>query len=706
MNEISVQKNFFNKILVNWLGLFAFLIPLVFCFYTYDSAQVKITFFYLASCGAFFIWLASLIGCSQSIFTKKNFYTLLPVLIYALYIFCSFIFKPYPFVRLESFTRELFCFALFLVVVFALREEDFKIILKYFFASAWIVFGYGLLQLVNWDFLPWKNFFSNRIFSTLANPNLLGSYALFTAALVFFSYLIKREKSLIILFVLALINLVFSQSKGALFAFALSVFLGTLFFAYFFLDKYKKHKNKVIALSLLLPLFIGGVIFYVGSKRVESFSFRLSTWRSSFDMLKDSALTGTGIGSFELIYPAYKRAEIFYIENNPSVMSQHVENFYLEQLTSLGILGFGLFVWVLYYILKQTLFKLKLLVKTNPKKAYLLCGFSFASLTVYIHSFVDVSIYFASTFFLLTLANGAIFNLSFGPFDKKDSDLKKENILIFKIVFALTILVLLTILCYIQKSFWTEFFLSYNNNLLQLFYCFGFLFITGLILFLFIYLMYKTRKTGVCFGMFFAALFYFIFWQQFISNVNFSRATALAEKGRFEALSYYTKAIKQNPTFYPAWHFRGLLLSNRLALIERVEVEAGDTNKPSNDFKRALRDFTKTKKLAPNAALLDYNIASLYLKYAATRQDLRERQKLYSQAEELFKRALLLDPVYENTYFQLANIELARANKQKALYWLQSYLQGPREVKNLAYLKTHRENKKAREVFENLGGKL
>ncbi|MBQ4493837.1 MAG: hypothetical protein II972_04490, partial [Elusimicrobiaceae bacterium] len=253
-----------------------------------------------------------------------------------------------------------------------------------------------------------------------------------------------------------------------------------------------------------------------------------------------------------------------------------------------------------------------------------------------------------------------------------------------------------------QRIFWYEFFVSHQNTLLQTFYCLGFIIISVASLCLFIYLMYKAKRTGVCFCMLLTALFYFVFWQQFISNVNFSRATALAEQGHFEALAYYTKAIRQNPFEYKLWYFRGVMLYNRFALATKRDIFAGDKKESSDDFKRSLRDFTKVKKLAPNAALLDYNMASLYLKYAATKQNLNEREKLYNQSEELFKRALLLDPVYENTYFQLANIELSRGRKQKAIYFIEDYLKGPKEVLNPDYLKTHRENKKANQVLEQL----
>jgi tetratricopeptide (TPR) repeat protein len=186
-----------------------------------------------------------------------------------------------------------------------------------------------------------------------------------------------------------------------------------------------------------------------------------------------------------------------------------------------------------------------------------------------------------------------------------------------------------------------------------------------------------------------------------MSGVYYSRATILAENKRFEALTFYTKAINANPFSFMPRHFRGLMFSNRFILAEKRDASVGDKQKPSNDFERALRDFNITKKLVPNAALLHYNIGSLYLKYALTKEP-SQREYFYFQAEENFRYALLLDPVNENIYFQLANIELSRGNKDKAVFWIEEYLKGPKEVNNPAFLKFHKENKKANQVLQQL----
>ncbi len=704
MQNVEQKPDFFKKILIHWLGFLCLLVSVCFCFYTHDSAQVKITLFYIGSCGAFILWLSSLIYRGESVLTKKNFYIFLPLIIYFLYIVFSYVCHPYHIARMESFVREILSFLLFLVVCFDFTQKDFKIFLKYFFITAWIVFCYGLLQIFNLDFAFWKNFFGKRVFSTLANPNLLGSFSVFSCVIILVSYLIKPRKNLIILFILALINLAFTQSKGAYVACVGSIILGTIMYIYFFVDKYKNIKNKIIAASLLLCIIAAVGIGYFSAKRMESISFRASTWRSTWDMVQASPWTGTGIGSFEFIYPAYKRPAIFYIEKLHNIESQHAENYYLEQWSVLGFFGFGLFLWVLFYIIKQVFYKVKTQTHSNRKEALFLAGFFVASASIYIHNIVDVSIYFVSTRLFLIIFNGFIFSLAFGPFEKEKKQVREPSKM-FDFFAIFTCLVLARLWIYFWKIFRTDFLIKGDVSSSQIVYCILFLLISVAILYVLIMSVFKSKKIQVCFLTLLASFLFGAFYFQFMSNVCFSRATALAERQNFESLGFYTKTLYYNPFAYMPRQFRALALSNRFSLVEKADPQRGDKKETTNDFKKALEDYNLVEKISPNQALLHYNRGSLYLKYATVLEP-SKREFYYQKAEQDFKRALLLDPVYDNIYYQLANIELSKGQPLKAREWIEKYLKGPEEVENPSYLRQHKENKKATDIFKQLGGTL
>ena len=108
--------------------------------------------------------------------------------------------------------------------------------------------------------------------------------------------------------------------------------------------------------------------------------------------------------------------------------------------------------------------------------------------------------------------------------------------------------------------------------------------------------MLKAKRAVVCFCFILAGILNYLVFSHFMSGVYYSRATILAENKRFEALTFYTKAINANPFSFMPRHFRGLMFSNRFILAEKRDASVGDKQKPSNDFERALRDFNITKK--------------------------------------------------------------------------------------------------------------
>ena len=59
-----------------------------------------------------------------------------------------------------------------------------------------------------------------------------------------------------------------------------------------------------------------------------------------------------------------------------------------------------------------------------------------------------------------------------------------------------------------------------------------------------------------------------------------------------------------------------------------------------------------------------------------------------------------LDPVFDNTYFQLADIAAMHNDFKTANIWLLFYMKGPEDIVNPDYLKRHKENKTAQEYLK------
>lgn len=93
----------------------------------------------------------------------------------------------------------------------------------------------------------------------------------------------------------------------------------------------------------------------IGALREESVGARLFWWRVTLGMIADHPWFGVGVGRFREAYPAYQRA---FFEEHPSermlsgrftaeeVPLESPHNQYLHLLAEQGMLGFGLFAWL------------------------------------------------------------------------------------------------------------------------------------------------------------------------------------------------------------------------------------------------------------------------------------------------------------------------------------------------------------------------
>ena len=218
-------------------------------------------------------------------------------------------------------------------------------------ASSALVSAYGLYQnffgeiSTVWQDVTVFSEISGRVVSTFENPNVLGEFLILvfpvTLALMIS---VKSASQRFAFFCAALLNaacLVFTWSRGAWLGFVIATVL-------FFL---LSGKHFFTAGILLSPLALFGLSF-MGNTSVfrrfttfgdSSTSYRLSIWRGTLDMLKDTWWYGIGIGegAFRKVYPAYALPGI---ETAP-----HSHNLYLQIITEGGIfalLSFILFILV------------------------------------------------------------------------------------------------------------------------------------------------------------------------------------------------------------------------------------------------------------------------------------------------------------------------------------------------------------------------
>lgn len=699
-----------GDLITRWLGLAGILLSAALFLFNQDSAQIKITVFYAAVFGAFAFWLSDIFERRANIFSARNLALLFPFALYFLYTVISFFLHPYILARLGSLIRFLAYSALFVTVIFSFNNKRASKFIKYVLAAAWVVSLYGAVQILDRYLLPgidvfkWTDFFRERIFSTIANPNFLADFCLFSFFAALGTFLSKPSKSLAALMILLVLNIAFTLSKGAWLALAAGLALFGFIYFNFFSEKYKYHRlkyNLIISAVLLIAVLASG-IFTV--KRMQSVNFRLSTWRSAAEMIEAKPVFGMGKGSFRYIYTAYKRPEIFYMEGLHNGETQHAENYLLEQTCELGIVGLGLFLLLLIWQSLAFLNRLKEVASSPQKRndALLLLTCFTAPAVIYIHNLVDVSVYFVSTAYFLTVFNGILFVLNFGPLEESSSREAKEPSRgkIFKALYFIFAAFVLFIICLLAREFYEMSSPALKDKAFYFyFYWFFFIISVGFAAWFFLSRAWRLRRPASLLIFTFAAILSYLSFQPFRSDFYTAAGAGLAGRSNPAAPSYYYKALRLNPFSPSLYQFSGIVFQNRADLSKKNRPYEGDEPEGLfNDYDRALKAYKKSLSLIPNDTMIHYNLGALYhdmAKASARRGNMKEAQKYYNLSEASLKRSLLLDPVYDNAYYQLANIALEHNDYRLAANWVNLYIQGPEEVSNPLYIAKHRNDPKA-----------
>lgn len=693
-----------SRLLSYWLSALCFFISLPLFLNTLDSAQIKITLYYMGAIGALGLWVSKLYIFKENIFTRRNLIKLLPFVLYVGYVVIGYFFLPYIMGRAESLFKFLGICIFFTIIAFEFDKEDINLLFKAIIICAWAVGIYGFIQVIDLyiykgvDLLYWTSAFQKRIFSTIANPNFFGDYCLFSLMVVLARFCYTHYKRYILLATILLTDIFFTESKGAWMALGVSLVIFAGIYLNFFKTKLSQHKKIINISALIFFLACGALAVHFGAKRMQSVNFRLSTWRSTWDMVQATPLTGTGFGSFQVIYQAYKRPDIFYMENLHNAETQHAENFFLEQWATLGILGLGLFLYLVFYQLKGAFKKLK---KLEGEDAFNLFAALMASSAIYLHNLVDVSIYFVSTMYFVALFNGVLFNLAYGKLEKKNIKRADKRPGILALVMCILASSLILFLVLFTGYEFIKIALSDNILLLVLYW--GFLLAAAVgVLWTFGYQIWKYKKAFVAILLTATAFLMFKAFGTLLADHYLGMASSIASsRNPSSAGIVYTQSIVLNPFRTSINQFKASFFVNRFDMRKKFLPLEGD-NEPMNDFERADKYYEKETTLSPNNALVWHNRGLLYRKMAAyaAQKDFYEGEKYYKQAEAYFKRSLHLDPVFDNTYFQLADIAAVHGDFNTARIWLDMYLQGPKDIVNEDYLAQHKNNIKAKQFYK------
>lgn len=719
---------------------------------THSVAEIKNFFFFLNFALAGFIFFAYRLN-SKKFFYKEELRYLWPLLVWAGWYVIACFYSPFKLNSAADFVLMLCAHLLPVIYCCTFEKDAVGFINKFILTAAAVAFAYGLLQAAGLDFMAWKYFFTRRIFSFLGNPNFFADFcvcALFVTAAAWFE---SKEKKYIALFAAGLACLFFTESKGAWLAFGGgAAFFSFALLLFYFPQVSGRKKILTAAAGGLILIAALALVAVFSAKRMQSVNFRLITWRGAVAAAADAPVLGHGSASFASVYPAYRRAQIFYIENMHNNETAHAENEYIEVLVETGLIGLTLFVFVIFYVFALAFKHMRAMPRSGraPPQSWRLLGACAALAAMLIHNFFDISMRLPAFAFLFALFISYILVLC-RPYELPFEMKERKSPFAARGLRFIAVAVMAGLFIFILYGFKTV------GGSFADYYGFGDKFmlvaVWGLFIAVFAGALYiynsvlkNYARPGVYIVMFLGALLTLLAWNHMKTDYYLSLANYYNKHGMYgESLKAYARMINLSP--YRAEFYRSM--GNALMLrgghtpsfnphegdmrgynsfAEKLKMFLFDTDPAGGytekkfaplyhtDYSRAAALMLRAREISVNEAALNQGLGEAYhamakelmrQSFTAASQEEAEEKAYMSlhnikEAQKYLEYSLLLDPVNQSTYFLLADAEYMQGNGRAAEEWLELYLKGPGTVKEEEYLARHRNNRVAIDLLESI----
>jgi tetratricopeptide (TPR) repeat protein/O-antigen ligase len=594
----------------------------------------------------------------------------------------------------------------------------------------------------------WRQAFGDRIFSTFGNPNFFGNFLVIVTPITL-ALLLKRNRDKpvhLLLFSLVtigvsvalwqsalLMRVIHAESWDSTFFIMLLIgfslwaayaysFLGVLFFlvtlcnmatvskgawigysagyvlywilVLTFFTQFQSEKLRrliqraIVAAAIICVLGVG----VYSHRRVDSLRFRICTWVSTWEMAQMHPIWGNGIGSFRILYPAFRRPQIFHIEGKHNTETDHAEDEYWEVLQDEGLIGFGIFLWV---ILTFSLLGVRGLDRftegfsirdpgsgkrktIDDPRAYYMLAFLASFWGMLIHNFMDVSLRFVSSGIFLWLLAGLIATMvvhdplaekdapEAAASDRSDAVAAWQSSLLW-VGRGLTLLLFGALAVVVLQQF--------NNAQSgfpdplgeQLQWLISWMALGGTVG-AFLWLLYRVclsiRWLPAFIPLWLMVYPLYTFWGYFMADVYHNRGIFFSKQGKWqEAIDNYNRVVNLNPNYIMAFYFMGNVYTDRWQ---------------SGDIDRAMEQYRRVWAIAPNYVQSHHQAGLVYLKKGSddrrafdqlrsagrmqeAAQALEQARLDWEQALVFFQKYHDIDPVFEPNYSRVGWVEIQLA---------------------------------------------
>jgi len=635
-----------EKVLAWGLPFFYFLVSIAFYLRTYDSAQIKITLVQILGTIFIGVWMIKLLEEDFLEFVNKNLIIILPLVAFLLSGVFSFSHSYFFYASWNELVKRIIYIFIALIVIKEFdSDQKFSILFKVLFWATFVATFYGIIQYLDAKYFAglekgldpfvWRMAFGTRIFSTFGNPNFFGDFLVVMSPIILAMFFRRRQPIYLFLWFMTAFCVVQTGSKGAWLGFA----VGLVAFAFLLVIFFLRTKKKWLKYVIIGAMIVSMAIAYFGIKenlreRTDSGSFRIFTWISTWEMINTNPWIGTGIGSYYVTYPAFRRPQIFFIEAKHNTESDHPEDEYLEVWYDEGYIGFGIFLWLLGTFLFISFKNLRAFSEQDPLKKYLdirayyQLGILSSLIAQLSHNMVCVSLRFVSSGIFLWLLIGIIGSLCIhNPLSAKTPPPSPNP-----------------------------------KTLLPL----------------------STRRVVQIIIIIAVAFFVKIFYGYFDADMKHNLGIFYSKQGQWDkALASYSTVVKENPSFIMAHYFMGNVYNDRWA---------------AEDGNNAIKKYEDVWKLAPNYVQSRHQAGLIYIKWAEDEKrrveearvkgDTVAMQEHQNKLKELYNKALYelnrykeIDPIFPVNYYRIAYIYLQLGDLKKAEEAYLEHINYPEKLK-------------------------
>jgi len=518
---------------------------------------------------------------------------------------------------------------------------------------------YGIFQYNGIDFSFWKaNVGRNQVFGLFGNVNYFAEYMIVPLPLAISLFFATRNRTHKILLFAGILSmggsLILTFTRGSYLAIGISSTF--MFFLYLasrgkgFIKEHKKLFIIILAFIILVtflfaipnPLNKPGTVISKIKGRISISQFtkgtslkrRIAIWKFTGMIIKDHPILGSGLDTFKYNSLNYQSKFFDQGENRrlyPYGIADKVHNEYLQLGAELGVLGLGIFLWL---IITYFNYGIKLLKRLKNKyKQGIIIGLMGGVVAVLIDGIFGFPLHLPATLVLFWLFIGLIVSIKHSEQKTKIEEIKKTkpkaksdrietNIYRFKPLLYLVII------------------------LLSLFLC-----------------VMVTRP--------------------FISQIYEFYGVKHAEKVEYDtAAKYFQEALKWNPYFGMSYYNLGQIISQKgiyTPAIESFEKAEKYMDHPDLPAKLAYLYFKKgqlDKGIVKLKQAISYqkNEKSMVPLYTDLGNNYM-RVERYKPAEIAFKNAIRIDPKYVNAHYGLAGAYLNRNKIDEALVELEKVIE-------------------------------